>query len=345
MCLLCLARFMRRVALDRFAPLAPRVRHLCAPRRNSLQPRPKLADLSTEHAALLLGPHPPPHADKHILCINKPSGLLSQPDSSGSHTAAEAANVLYGERKIKTVHRLDKLATGCLLLARTPRASSRLAAAFAEQKVSKNYLAVVTGRPLEVGQTKLIAATMQSNWRGYISVVPPTEQDVIRARTDEQEQQQQQPPSGRRKDATSKRRDRRSSRTTLLRWHVLASEGGVSLVVASPRGGFKHQVRAMLAFDGLPIVGDPLYGGAQPADHGAPPRLALHAVTLQCAHPIAGHAPLRLRASVPRDDWHQTVPHSIVAAAEAAVDGAAVDAASPLWEEQPDPEDLEEMRS
>ena len=39
------------------------------------------------------------------------------------------------------------------------------------------------------------------------------------------------------------------------------------------------------------------------------------------------------------------MPHSIVAAAEAAVDGAAVDAASPLWEEQPDPEDLEEMRS
>ena len=51
------------------------------------------------------------------------------------------------------------------------------------------------------------------------------------------------PPTG----SKGGRRDRSKLRTTLLRWQVLATTGDVSLIVANPRGGHKHQVRAMLA--------------------------------------------------------------------------------------------------
>jgi 23S rRNA pseudouridine1911/1915/1917 synthase len=48
--------------------------------------------------------------------------------------------------------------------------------------------------------------------------------------------------------------------------------------------GFRHQLRAHLAWIGLPILGDPLYGG------GPDSRLRLYAVRLSFEHPISGNA-------------------------------------------------------
>jgi 23S rRNA-/tRNA-specific pseudouridylate synthase len=48
--------------------------------------------------------------------------------------------------------------------------------------------------------------------------------------------------------------------------------------------GFRHQIRAQLAWIGLPILGDPLYGGAADA------RLRLYAVRLAFSHPVSGNA-------------------------------------------------------
>lgn len=46
--------------------------------------------------------------------------------------------------------------------------------------------------------------------------------------------------------------------------------------------GFRHQIRAQLAWIGLPIAGDPLYGG------GPDGRLRLYAVALDFTHPLSG---------------------------------------------------------
>jgi 23S rRNA-/tRNA-specific pseudouridylate synthase len=48
--------------------------------------------------------------------------------------------------------------------------------------------------------------------------------------------------------------------------------------------GFRHQIRAQLAWIGLPISGDSLYGGA------ADERLRLYAVSLAFSHPLTGEA-------------------------------------------------------
>ena len=307
----------RPICAARFA------RHFCAPKRTAFQPRPVPDEPpALEIAAKLLGPLPCPHDDKHVLCLNKPSGVLSQPDSSGMYTAAEAANAYYHETNIEAVHRLDKLATGCLLLGRTSRAKKRLAAQFAESSVIKNYLAVVTGRVLRPGDTSLVVCAMRRDWRGRVVVSPPwmgsggggLPQAGSAAPSAADARSAGSGSGGR---GGGGRRDRGQPRTTLLRWRVLATHANASLLVVSPRGGFKHQVRAMLAYDGLPIVGDPLYGGER-WEHEEP-FLALHAATLALAHPIAGSGPLRLCAGVPRDDWLRQLPPPLVRAAEAAV--------------------------
>jgi 23S rRNA pseudouridine1911/1915/1917 synthase len=71
---------------------------------------------------------------------------------------------------------------------------------------------------------------------------------------------------------------------------------GAVLVEARPLTGRRHQVRVHLAHAGLPILGDALYGRADPRV----PRLMLHAWRLGLTHPITGE-PLRLEAPIPAD--------------------------------------------
>jgi 23S rRNA-/tRNA-specific pseudouridylate synthase len=62
---------------------------------------------------------------------------------------------------------------------------------------------------------------------------------------------------------------------------AIEAEGCVE-IVAAIRRGFRHQIRAQLAWLGLPLVGDALYGGL------AFPRLCLHAEALTFPHPADG---------------------------------------------------------
>lgn len=71
-------------------------------------------------------------------------------------------------------------------------------------------------------------------------------------------------------------------------------QGSYCLLMAKPRTGRKHQIRAHLAHRKLPIVGDALFAGV-PA-----PRLMLHAYSLEIEHPISGQR-LRWTAEPPPD--------------------------------------------
>lgn len=77
---------------------------------------------------------------------------------------------------------------------------------------------------------------------------------------------------------------------------LLRRDGPYCLVLAVPRTGRKHQIRAHLAHRGLPIIGDDLFGG-EPAS-----RLLLHAHCLELPHPETG-ALLRWTAE-PGDDFN-----------------------------------------
>lgn len=251
--------------------------------------------------------NPPVHLDKHVVCINKPPGVLSQPDITGEPCATRLTTDWLGS-KATCVHRLDKWASGCLLLSRSPKAATRLSAAFQQHRVTKHYLVIVRVLrnmvPPQHGSTGNIERHMSLGKSGHVRVDAPTNVHV-------------------------------KSRDAQLRWTALASERGDdgggrhALLSVSLRGGFKHQIRALLGAEGMPLLGDTLYGGEPCASHES--LIALHAATLQLAHPVRGHDPLYLRAPLPAAWKEHALPNDMVAAAQRALDLPIGE--GPLWAE------------
>ena len=73
------------------------------------------------------------YLDNHMLVINKPPGLLAQGDHTGDPTALSLGKAFLKERfdkpgrvYLSPVHRLDRPASGVMVLARTSKAARRL---------------------------------------------------------------------------------------------------------------------------------------------------------------------------------------------------------------------------
>ncbi|MFL6857558.1 MAG: RluA family pseudouridine synthase [Allosphingosinicella sp.] len=166
--------------------------------------------------------------DGEAIVIDKPAGLAVHP---GAKTPESLEDYLkhfrFGfERRPLPVHRLDRDTSGCLLLARNPKAHKRFQRAFEDKKVTKTYLAVLAGVPqAEEGivDTPLgKVSTAEAGWR----MVP---------------------------DAKGK--------PSVSRWRRLAVKEGRALVLFSPETGRTHQIRVHAADGiGVPIAGDPVYG-------------------------------------------------------------------------------------
>ncbi|NNE34367.1 MAG: hypothetical protein HKN13_03975, partial [Rhodothermales bacterium] len=98
------------------------------------------------------------YCDNHLLVLNKPAGMLTQGDRSGDLDLLSWARG-YIERRfdkpgrafIGLVHRLDRPASGVVILARTSKAAARLSRQFREREVTKRYLALVEGHPAASG--------------------------------------------------------------------------------------------------------------------------------------------------------------------------------------------------
>jgi len=187
--------------------------------------------------------------DGEALVLDKPAGLpVDEPRDKSLSVENHLGSLTFGfQRWPLPVHRLDRDTSGCLLLARNPKAHKRFAAAFEAGVVEKTYLAVLKGIPSEsqgvidmaLGKT----SSAQEGWR----IVPD--------------------PKGKR---------------AVTHWQILAEAGGRCLVEFKPETGRTHQLRVHAAHHlGLncPIKGDDLYG--QKAD-----RLHLHAAKLGFYHPF-----------------------------------------------------------
>lgn len=197
--------------------------------------------------------------DGEALVIDKPGGLpLDRPRAGGASLEDRLDELRLGfQRAPAPVHRLDQDTSGCLLLARNPKALKRFAAAFEARQVEKRYLGVVTGPVAgEDGTIELALAKISSAEKGWRMIVA------------------------------------RKGKAAVTHWRRLATRDGLTLVEFRPETGRTHQIRVHAAHAfGHALLGDPVYGRAV-----AGRRTMLHAAGLIVPRdgkpPIVASAPL-----------------------------------------------------
>jgi tRNA pseudouridine32 synthase / 23S rRNA pseudouridine746 synthase len=108
--------------------------------------------------------------DGEALVIDKPAGLpLDRPRAGGESLDDHLDDLRLGfQRRPQPVHRLDRDTSGCLLLARNPKALKRFAAAFEAREVEKVYLGIVAGTVEgETGTIDLALSKISSAEKGW----------------------------------------------------------------------------------------------------------------------------------------------------------------------------------
>src|SRR5256885_10653443 len=87
------------------------------------------------------------YQDESIIAINKPSGLLSIPDRSGSDGSLKQLLQQQQSEKVYTVHRLDKETSGVIVFAKTEEAHKYFSQQFETRETKKIYNGLVIGIP------------------------------------------------------------------------------------------------------------------------------------------------------------------------------------------------------
>ena len=187
------------------------------------------------------------YEDQAVLAFNKPSGLAVQ---TRGNRGTSLDHLLWtfarsNGKRPQLVHRIDAGTSGLILAGKTKPAIAALSTEFAARRVTKRYLALVSGEIPGKDAGMCDIPLLKSGRR----VVPgENEAGADAART---------------------------------AWTVLNRSGDHGLIEARPETGRMHQIRAHLAAMGCPILGDPIYGdGSETAE-----RLMLHAVGLEMSHP------------------------------------------------------------
>ena len=98
------------------------------------------------------------YEDNHVLAFDKPAGVLSQGDRTGDPCVADYAKAFLAEGRgtayANPAHRLDRPVSGCMLVAASSKAATRLTKSFADGRVEKRYLAVVADGRAGIAQRR-----------------------------------------------------------------------------------------------------------------------------------------------------------------------------------------------
>lgn len=217
------------------------------------------------------------YEDKHLIALNKPSGMVVHPGAATgedtlvhallAHCAGELSGI-GGVERPGIVHRLDRETSGVILVAKHDEAHRGLAEQFSGRTLHKEYLALVSGR------TGLLSGVIDRPIGRH--------------------------PQHRHKMAVVE--DERRGRSARTDWEVVEGFGEVaSLVRCVIHTGRTHQIRVHLRSLGHVLLGDTVYGWKpDPRLPVQPGRVMLHAEHLVITHPITGRE-LDLRAPLPPD--------------------------------------------
>jgi 23S rRNA pseudouridine1911/1915/1917 synthase len=217
------------------------------------------------------------YEDSDLLVVNKPAGMVVHV-GAGVKSGTLVNALLYhigtlsrvgGELRPGIVHRLDRLTSGVLVVAKNDAAHRHLADQFKGRQVRKTYIALVHGR-VENDSGEITRSVGRDTRRR------------IRMR-----------PGG------------VGAREATTRYRVLRRWPRFTLLEAEPLTGRTHQIRVHFSSIGHPIVGDTLYGAPgrlhiQGREVRTLPRNFLHAAAIEFRHPRRGDR-VRFEAPLPAE--------------------------------------------
>lgn len=188
------------------------------------------------------------YVDQDIVACIKPPRVLSTDEPGGLPDLVRQA-LGVPKAGIRTVHRLDRVVSGVMVLARTPQAASELSRQIREDAFAKEYLAVIHGCPGEDAGT-LRDLLCRDKARRMTMVAPEPGKGVQKA---------------------------------VLDYQILNRAGDISRVKIHLRTGRTHQIRVQFASRGMPLVGERKYGIRED-----PCEIALWSHSIGFFHPRTG---------------------------------------------------------
>ncbi|GAA4931210.1 pseudouridine synthase [Mucilaginibacter defluvii] len=207
------------------------------------------------------------YQDDYLVAINKPHGLLVHRSSIANDTSEFALQLLRDQlgKKVYPVHRIDRKTGGLLLFAFDKDTEIAMQKLFAQNQISKTYLALVRGYAPDEGEIdyplRKENGTLQDAFTAY-KALQRTEVEV---------------PLG--KHPTSR----------------------YTLIEVKPRTGRMHQIRKHMAHIFYPIIGDRTHGCNKQnklfKERWGIETMFLHASSLAFSHPVTGQ-PVQITAAV-----------------------------------------------
>ena len=188
------------------------------------------------------------YTDDDILVCLKPARVLSTDEPGGvPDLAREALGDMSAD--VRTVHRLDRVVAGLMVLARNAKAASELSRQIRDDEFEKEYLAVVHGRPEEdTGTLRDLLGRDKARKMTYVA---------------------QEPAKG--------------VQEAVLDYQVLSTASEMSRVQIRLHTGRTHQIRVQFASRGMPLVGERKY-----SELNDPCEIALWSCRIGFIHPKTG---------------------------------------------------------
>lgn len=209
------------------------------------------------------------YEDDDLAVVNKPKGMVVHP-AAGNPSGTLVNALLYhfgalsaagGTVRPGIVHRIDKMTSGLLVVAKNDFAHEELAKQFASHSAHREYICLVHGNLKEESGTVDAPIGRHPVDRKRMAVVD-------------------------------------NGRNAVTHWRVLERFGTETLLDVKLETGRTHQIRVHMAYIKHPILGDEVYGS--PAPKLKLTGQALHGYRLTFTHPRTG-SEMSFTAPIPKD--------------------------------------------